>query len=100
MLSGIYPVAQVREPYTAVGYITARLPIVEMLALQHPNTVATVAKKTKGRRTGDFELDDSIQASHVPISDCHVMSAEPQQWTAWEVCDGENVLNGVTLVIR
>ena len=83
--------AQVREPYTAVGYITARLPIVELLALQHPNTVATVAKKTKGRRTGDFELNDSIHVSHMSISDCHAMSAEPQQWTAWEVCDGEGI---------
>lgn len=73
-----------REPYTAVGYVAARLPLVELLGLQHPNTVATVFKKTKGKRTGDFELDEPC---HVTSEASHV-TAEPQEWTAWDLCDG------------
>ena len=28
---------QVREPYTAVGYVAQRLPLIDMLQLKHPN---------------------------------------------------------------
>ena len=37
ILSGIYPIAQVREPYTPVGYLAARIPIVKILQLYHPD---------------------------------------------------------------
>ncbi len=92
VLSGVYPVAQVREPYTAVGYVAARLPLVELLSLQHPNTVATVFKKTRGRRTGDFELDEPTLDSYV-TSDASDVAAKPQEWTAWDMCDGKSVVH-------
>uniref|UniRef100_H2Z4K8 Guanine nucleotide-binding protein-like 1 n=1 Tax=Ciona savignyi TaxID=51511 RepID=H2Z4K8_CIOSA len=34
ILSGIYPIAQVQEPYTAVGFLAARIPLVTMLQLK------------------------------------------------------------------
>lgn len=37
IFSGLYPIAQVREPYTAVGYVAQRLPLIDMLQLKHPN---------------------------------------------------------------
>ena len=36
VLAGIYPIAQVREPYTAVMYLAERLPLPQLLQLQHP----------------------------------------------------------------
>ena len=33
----MYPIAQVREPYTAVGYLAARVPVIQLLRLQHPD---------------------------------------------------------------
>jgi len=33
ILSGIYPISQVQEPYTSVGYLASRLPIVDILKL-------------------------------------------------------------------
>ena len=36
-MSGIYPVAQVREPYTAVGYLAERIPLISLLSLHHPD---------------------------------------------------------------
>ena len=79
-----------REPYTAVGFAAQRLPLVELLALKHPLTIATVAKKTKGKRTGDFELESSpvTSTSHVTSENSHV-AKEDYKWTAWDVCDGE-----------
>nr|XP_039263931.1 guanine nucleotide-binding protein-like 1 [Styela clava] len=37
ILSGIYPIAQVQEPYTPVGYLASRIPIVKLLGITHPN---------------------------------------------------------------
>ena len=36
ILAGIYPIAQVREPYTAVMYLAERLPLPQLLKLKHP----------------------------------------------------------------
>nr|CAB3250077.1 guanine nucleotide-binding protein-like 1 [Phallusia mammillata] len=41
VLSGIYPVAQVREPYTPVGYLASRLNLVNILRLKHPSSDAS-----------------------------------------------------------
>uniref|UniRef100_A0A8C0G0A9 Guanine nucleotide-binding protein-like 1 n=1 Tax=Chelonoidis abingdonii TaxID=106734 RepID=A0A8C0G0A9_CHEAB len=37
ILSGIYPIAQIQEPYNAVGYLASRIPIQALLKLRHPN---------------------------------------------------------------
>lgn len=42
ILSGIYPIAQVREPYTAVGYLAERVPLIKLLQLNHPNSSDTI----------------------------------------------------------
>ncbi|KAI6656893.1 hypothetical protein LOD99_16195 [Oopsacas minuta] len=37
ILSGMYPISQLREPYTPVGYLFARYPaIIDLLRLEHP----------------------------------------------------------------
>ncbi len=36
ILAGIYPIAQVREPYTPVGYLAQWLDLPLLLRLQHP----------------------------------------------------------------
>lgn len=93
ILSGIYPIAQVREPYTVVGYLARRLPLVQLLRLQHPSGIATVAKRTAGRRVGDFELDDPNIAHLIAFRDSEeesegVFSGQGEEWTAWDICDG------------
>ncbi|XP_041068536.1 guanine nucleotide-binding protein-like 1 [Carcharodon carcharias] len=37
ILAGIYPIAQIQEPYTSVGYLSARIPVQKLLKLRHPN---------------------------------------------------------------
>lgn len=37
ILAGIYPIAQVREPYTPVGFLAERIDIVKQLRLKHPD---------------------------------------------------------------
>ena len=36
ILAGVYPVAQVREPYSAIAYLGQRLNLPMLLRLQHP----------------------------------------------------------------
>ena len=37
ILSGIYPIAQVREPYSSVEYLARRVPLPKLLRLRHPD---------------------------------------------------------------
>ncbi|XP_075042730.1 guanine nucleotide-binding protein-like 1 [Mixophyes fleayi] len=37
LLAGIYPIAQIQEPYTSVGYLSCRIPVPKLLKLNHPN---------------------------------------------------------------
>ncbi|XP_015226287.1 PREDICTED: guanine nucleotide-binding protein-like 1 [Cyprinodon variegatus] len=62
ILAGIYPVAQLQEPYTSVGYLCERTPYLSVLKLKHPSL------QEKG----------SQQERHG--------TTEPS-WTAWEVCE-------------
>ena len=36
VLMGCYPISQLREPYTAIGYLCQRINLVRLLRLQHP----------------------------------------------------------------
>lgn len=37
ILAGIYPIAQVREPYTPIGYFSCRVDVISQLKLKHPS---------------------------------------------------------------
>nr|XP_055067193.1 guanine nucleotide-binding protein-like 1 [Misgurnus anguillicaudatus] len=58
ILSGIYPVSQLQEPYTAVGYLCERTNFLSVLKLTH--------------------LDPNIGTREDP---------KIQDWTAWDVCE-------------
>jgi ribosome biogenesis GTPase A len=36
ILAGIYPVAQLQEPYSAIRYLAERIPVIQILKLKHP----------------------------------------------------------------
>uniref|UniRef100_A0A3B5MPG8 Guanine nucleotide-binding protein-like 1 n=1 Tax=Xiphophorus couchianus TaxID=32473 RepID=A0A3B5MPG8_9TELE len=59
ILAGIYPVAQLQEPYTSVGYLCERTPYLSVLKLKHPS----------------LQEKESQQ------------SVEEPSWTAWDVCE-------------
>ena len=58
ILAGIYPIAQVREPYTPVGFLAQRIDLPSILKLRHPDAVQ-----------GETE-------------------AAPPAWTAYDICEG------------
>ena len=83
VLSGLYPIAQVREPYTAVGYLAQRVPIIQLLRLTHPNS-DTQRKKTKLVDGGE----GSRGASEVDTYTSASVGEREEVWTAWDICDG------------
>lgn len=58
ILAGIYPVSQLQEPYSSVGYLCERTNFVSVLKLKHP--------------------DHSPENPRDP---------DTQDWTAWDVCE-------------
>ncbi|XP_034030342.1 guanine nucleotide-binding protein-like 1 [Thalassophryne amazonica] len=62
ILAGIYPVSQLREPYSSVGYLCERTPFLSVLKLKHPNCQENEPKQ------GDQD-------------------SEKIKWTAWDVCE-------------
>ena len=55
----MYPIAQVQEPYTAVGFLAQRIPLIQILKIKHPEEVTTPE------------------------------GAANTKWSAWDICDGE-----------
>lgn len=62
ILSGMYPISQVQEPYSVVGYLAARVPLVHLLQLVHP----------ENREDSDGKGG---------------MAAGEHPWSAWDLCD-------------
>ncbi|KAM6995417.1 guanine nucleotide-binding protein-like 1 [Tautogolabrus adspersus] len=62
ILAGIYPVSQLQEPYSSVGYLCERTPFLSVLKLKHPRLMEN---KPHLRNEGSEELS----------------------WTAWDVCE-------------
>ncbi|XP_022612333.1 guanine nucleotide-binding protein-like 1 isoform X2 [Seriola dumerili] len=62
ILAGIYPVSQLQEPYSSVGYLCERTAFLSVLKLQHPSLM-------------EHEPHNRNQRS------------EEFSWTAWDVCE-------------
>lgn len=60
----MYPISQVQEPYTAVGYLAARVPLVDHLQLVHY------------LNRGDSDGKGGVRDENHP-------------WSAWDVCEGK-----------
>ncbi|CAG2108262.1 unnamed protein product [Medioppia subpectinata] len=66
VLMGCYPIAQLRQPFAAVGYISQRIPVQRLLRLQHPNSDECVSSASSGG----------------------------QQWSAYDVCESWAIKRG------
>lgn len=60
----MYPISQVQEPYSVVGYLAARVPLIPLLQLVHP------------ANREDSDGKGGIAAGEHP-------------WSAWDLCDGK-----------
>ena len=64
VIAGIFPVAQVREPYSVVAYLGRRLDLPSLLGLTPPR----ISPKKNNKETGEYI------------------------WSAMDICEGEVIL--------
>ena len=50
----MYPIAQLQEPYSAIRYMSERIPIVSILKIKHPN-VESKTQEAKDNKWSDTE---------------------------------------------
>lgn len=70
-MAGVFPIAQVQEPYTSIGYMAARLDLPKILHLKHPI---------------DIERDEDIHGESVHIYIPTKNYKCEHQWSAWDIC--------------
>ena len=68
-MAGVYPVAQVQEPYSVVKYLAERVPIEVILNLSPPLD-----------EDEDEDEDKDKDASEI----------KDYGWSAWDVCEGNS----------
>jgi hypothetical protein len=117
VLCGIFPISQLREPYTSVAYLASRIAIEKIYGLVPPTAqgileqkgidvaaaaAASVAKKaggggakkSKAKRSsddGDGEDDDTAHEEGDMFSQLQLAeateAAASYQWSAWDICE-------------
>ncbi|XP_072286041.1 guanine nucleotide-binding protein-like 1 [Pyxicephalus adspersus] len=73
LLAGIYPIAQIQEPYTSVGYLSCRIPVPRLLKLTHPEeskqgwtawNICDAWAEKRGYRTAKASRNDTYRAAN------------------------------------
>ena len=62
MLAGIYPIAQLQEPYSAIRYLAENIKMIEALKIEHPSV--------KDYKHDEFYADKKFE------------------WTPSDICEG------------
>ncbi|KAM5145366.1 guanine nucleotide-binding protein-like 1 [Mantella aurantiaca] len=73
LLAGIYPIAQIQEPYTTVGYLSCRIPVARLLKLTLPEgeeqgwtawNICEAWAEKRGYKTAKASRNDTYRAAN------------------------------------
>ncbi|XP_073455014.1 guanine nucleotide-binding protein-like 1 [Aquarana catesbeiana] len=72
LLAGIYPIAQIQEPYTSVGYLSCRVPVPRLLNLTYPEGehgwtawgICDAWAEKRGYKTAKAARNDAYRAAN------------------------------------
>ncbi|KAM9326393.1 guanine nucleotide-binding protein-like 1 [Gastrophryne carolinensis] len=73
ILAGIYPIAQIQEPYTSVGYLSCRIEVPRLLKLTHPEGkeqgwtawhICDAWAEKRGYKTAKASRNDAYRAAN------------------------------------
>ena len=78
-LCGIFPIQQLREPYSAIAYLAERVPLERVYALKRVRE-----EEGRGKKKGTGEVDDGEVREVGRVLE--VEEAE-EEWSAWELCE-------------
>ncbi|KAJ3029072.1 UNVERIFIED_CONTAM: Guanine nucleotide-binding-like protein 1 [Siphonaria sp. JEL0065] len=82
ILSGMYKIAQVQEPYSAVQYLAERVRIEEVLRLVPPVETTYSGHYGRGERGGEHAREERQAA------------LDTYQWSAWDICEAFAIQRG------
>uniref|UniRef100_UPI00358F01C5 guanine nucleotide-binding protein-like 1 n=1 Tax=Myxine glutinosa TaxID=7769 RepID=UPI00358F01C5 len=71
IMAGIYPIAQLQEPYTVVGYLAERVPIQTLLHLKHPEDEAADPSWTAWDICEAWAEKRGYKTARAARNDCH-----------------------------
>ena len=97
----MYPISQVQEPYTAVGYLAQRVPILQLLSLSHPDPTVHKAEPRSWSAGGLEEniiVKNEMDVLDKTSSGGDSLTCDGEEWTAWDICDGK-ILSLVIIII-
>ena len=77
-LCGIFPLQQLREPYSAIAYLAERVPIERVYGLKRERE-----EEVEGRRKGARPADDEEVREVGRVLEVE----EEREWSAWELCE-------------
>lgn len=77
ILCGLFPISQSREPYSAISFLIARVPVEKVYQLTPPNYGFTKSKDHDGDgETKDLEID--------------------YPWSGWDICEAYAIKRSYT----
>ncbi|TPX69536.1 hypothetical protein CcCBS67573_g06818 [Chytriomyces confervae] len=80
ILSGMYKIAQVQEPYSAVQYLAERIPVEKILNLEPPLV-----------STG---VEDAVSGSTQFKAEHYREALQNYKWSAWDICEAFAIQRG------
>ncbi|KAJ3235178.1 Guanine nucleotide-binding-like protein 1 [Chytriomyces hyalinus] len=80
ILSGMYKIAQVQEPYSAVQYLAERIPVEKILHLEPPLV-----------STG---VEDAVSGSTQFKAEHYREALQSYKWSAWDICEAFAIQRG------
>eukprot|EP00842_Homolaphlyctis_polyrhiza_P002365 jgi/Hompol1/3129/HPOL_006365-RA len=82
ILSGMYRIAQVQEPYSVVTFLAQRIPLPQLLNLSPPPDDMSQLSDTQPRRTQKASNKQQTQDRNA------------YQWSGWTICESLAILKG------
>lgn len=93
VLCGIFPVQQLREPYSSIAYLAERVPLDKIYKLERVNEddedgAAQRGDKVRLRRRGkEGEAEEGEEDEVVSEVGGLMLEKQQENWSAWELCE-------------
>jgi ribosome biogenesis GTPase A len=80
ILSGMYPIAQVQEPYSSITYLAEHIPLEQVLSLTPPEDW----NEDKQYNRPSWSIDNN---KNDILDDIDLDRIKDYQWTSWSICE-------------
>ena len=93
VLCGIFPITQLREPYTAIAYLAERVPLEKIYALKRLREDEGSEGRGAGRRKEGEGEEEEVREVGASLS----VPEDEVEWSAWELCEAYARQRGLSI---